>query len=741
MTPLADAPATLTKDELIKRLQEPLKAIASETLSSDDPERLAGINRARRNMLFWQGDQFVFPQWQDDGASADWAIYAGFSADGGNADGGNPSMAIPINMIRADGAKYAAVVSQRPPAIKAVPDDLADSNSVIASQQQEAVVRECFEREQVRDKQRQMARDQWLTGPTYVLTEYVTDGSKYGYSSEPTIETKEVRHRSGMTLTIPVPGKTKRFANGAVEIRLYNMLSVRHPHEAKSIDECHVLEFAEMHHKSVLLDIYGDKVREKDQANSSVSGSAATQQALQALADVESIRHTGRVQRKDYWLYVRRWYQARMYSLIEDKELRAAMQEQYPDGLHAAWVQGRLVDISNERASDKWSVCKSGLDDRILGDALAQDSMQFQRCLNDLVNLAVETVLRAIPRTVIDQSLIDREAMRDNAALPAEMIFTKNTPGRALSDLMGKLPTAEVSSQLAPLAQAIRQFTIDNNGMRPELYGGGQATQTFREALQRKNQALQQIEPFYAQTLLCWCSVASNLVKETAKYASGIIKPKSSGSIFDTEAAIVDLSNLPTTGVHMEAAEGFPMSYAEMVGVLQDLLGQTNPEVIQALGLTDPVNIPIVRELLLSIPGFKSPMEDGVKKAEWVIRQLLQEQPVEQVDPITGFPTGEMQPSLPPDDWDDHQFMADMLTKWMNSKRGINERMANPSGFDNVEARWRAEKLLAMPAQVPVEGGAPQDQGDSQGQEAQSAPESPLAEAPLPPINEVAQAA
>jgi hypothetical protein len=48
---------------------------------------------------------------------------------------------------------------------------------------------------------------------------------------------------------------------------------------------------------------------------------------------------------------------------------------------------------------------------------------------------------------------------------------------------------------LVPLLDKLRAYGQDISGIRPEISGGGQPTATYREARQRKDQALQQLAP------------------------------------------------------------------------------------------------------------------------------------------------------------------------------------------------------------------------------------------------------
>jgi hypothetical protein len=321
----------------------------------------------------------------------------------------------------------------------------------------------------------------------------------------------------------------------------------------------------------------------------------------------------------------------------------------------------------------------------------------IQRVLNDLANLAIETVLRSIAQTIVDQMLLDRETLSKKEAIPNEIIFTMSPMGQDISRMIAQIPPARVSDQLVPLFQLFRMLQQDITGIRPELTGGGQPSQTYREAKQRKDQALMQLKPQADEQSLFWEQVATNTVKLRARYGSGQIKHHEETAI-GFESHVVDLAELSETGWHAEADDGIPMSYTEQSDRLYAILHEAKPEIQQSLSLLDPINLDVNLELL-GLPNHHSTYENQKKKTTADIQELLRGQPVP-------GPDGQMQSSIPADEYDDHQFTAEFIRQWMVSPGGQDKKMQVPQGFENVRLMQEAhQKMSAPPSEPPVKAG------------------------------------
>jgi hypothetical protein len=313
-----------------------------------------------------------------------------------------------------------------------------------------------------------------------------------------------------------------------------------------------------------------------------------------------------------------------------------------------------------------------------------------------------------------------------------------------LDDAIARLPLAEFSPQTPALLNLLRAWSQDINGIRPEIYGGGPATNTFREAKQRKDQAMMQLQPSFDEIQRFWEKICENGTVQLARFGSGTIKEKSEGSEFGSETEVVDIADLSMDGVHCEAEEGIPMTFAEEAGMLKELLSTLAPEVQAAMGLLDPLNIPQVHRLLMPLSGFKVPQENELQKIEKQIKQLLEMTPIEEIDQMTGQSTGQFRPSIPPDDFeDDHMFVVEVIKKWCNSPRGIKMREQNPEGYQNVKSFGQAHMAMIPPppmpdgSPVPAMGpGGPSPEGEvPQVSNAVPPPEGEMGP-PLPPLNE-----
>ena len=120
------------------------------------------------------------------------------------------------------------------------------------------------------------------------------------------------------------------------------------------------------------------------------------------------------------------------------------------------------------------------------------------------------------------------------------------------------------------------------------------------------------------------------------------------------------------------------------------------PEVQQALGFLDPLNIGTVLEML-GIPGFESTVQDQKVKVLEMVDQLLQGQPMPAPPPPLGQPPLPPAPSIPIDDYDNAAMVSSLMAKWMIGRKGQKAKQENPNGFANVHASWQAYQKAATP--------------------------------------------
>lgn len=691
----------LTNKDIIARFDSELtKVIQASADPAFEFERQILIVQARLNWEFVKNQHFTVPgaEITPFGNYADWSYFDPGLANS-EETGPDIKLAPPVNVLGADLYKFMGVMAANAPRVKGVPDDVCDPDSIHSAFVADVNLRDLWWKQKIDRKWKALAFHQYTTGPGYIRTIWNADAKKYGQSIEPKIEI--VQGPDG----IPMPqqsGETA-YANGDAEVQIYSVLDVAHAYEAKELDQVGWLRCQVMRSKWELLAKYCgcdgepgplDKWRESEVPDDDPDASAYT--AAEAKEAVSTPSGTGRSKKPNFWRFTEWWLDPYLFEAILDQTVRAMLKEHFPDGLYVARVGSVTVEIDNRKITDEWAICRVGRGEKLLERPIASDVLPLNRAIDDLFGMSIETVLRAITRTVVDNQLLDREALNTNEAVPDEFILTTMPVDGDLNKRIFQVPPAHLSDQVRPLMEFARALMQDIDGIRPELAGGGAPTQTFREAKQRKDQALAQLAPQSQAMLDAAEATGKNLVRLRAKYGAGTVKAQRK-TAYGSKTDVVDIASLKDEGWHVEADDNFPMTVVDQRDAVYSMLKEFPPEVQQALSILDPLNITKLTELL-QIPGFQSATEEQVQKTLKRIDRLLAEEPVPGMPGPDGQP-GPPSPSIQPDSWDNHQLVAPIMAKFMVANDDI--RNGNPGGWANLVAAYEEEEKLAAPPPLP----------------------------------------
>lgn len=237
------------------------------------------------------------------------------------------------------------------------------------------------------------------------------------------------------------------------------------------------------------------------------------------------------------------------------------------------------------------------------------------------------------------------------------------------------------------------------DGVQPVLFGGGPSFDTWRQSAQARNMALMQIDPQDEAIKFFVQDSTTNGVKLLAKYGVGsaVIPPakKTSFSI----AQELQFQDLSEDGWRIEPVDSVPMTYAEQVQRVGELSSE-NPQLASAIGLGHPVNAKETQQMF-GIPGFYAPGENEEEAALELIDRLLQEAPVEDLDPMTGRPV--LRASIRPKSFEhkNHALFAEIFRTWCNSQVGRREEQINQTGYQNVQLHGQEQDELAAAAMAP----------------------------------------
>lgn len=685
----------LNKDDILRQFGAEIDKIIA---ASEDPtfeyERQVLILQARLNWMFVRNQHFTVPGTDVTpfSSASDWGSYFDPGVGNSQETGADIKLSTPVNIVGANLYRYIGVMAANAPRVKGVPDDVHDPDSIHAAYNADVNIRDIWWKQHVDRQWKTLAFHQYVTGPTYLRVVWNTDRRKYGESVEPQIEI--VEGPDG----IPLPQVTgqQSYANGDVELRVHTVFDCSHPWEATEISNCGWFTCEVMASKWELLSRFKgkdgnagplDKYRDGDLPEDLSASTVAANEAKEATA---SPSNQGRSKRPNRWRIKEYWLEPYYFEAIENEEVREGFKSHFKDGLYIAKVGNVKVEIDNRNVCDEWTVCRVGRGDKISDRPIASDIVPLNRSIDDLWGLSIETVLRAIPQTIVDNQLLDREAMSTKEAVVGEVILTTMPVDGDVNKRWFQIPAARLSDQVRPIMELARSFMDDISGCRAELAGGGQPTQTFREAKQRKDQALAQLAPQAQAMLEASAAFAENAVKMRAKFGAGTVKAQQK-TAYGIKTDVADISQLQEDGWHAEADDQFPMTDADRRDGVYSMLKEFPPEVQQALSILDPLNIMALSELL-QIPGFDSKVSEQKKKTLQDIEKLLQEEAIQ-------GPDGKTQPSIPPDSFDAHDLVSMIMQAWLVGNADV--RNDRPQNFANVVARYEAEMGLANPPAPP----------------------------------------
>lgn len=694
------AEGVYTNEEIIKRFND---ALTQTTKAAADPtydfERQVLIAQARLQWLMFRGQQNVGLGLSQNDYGGTQVDYVPFDYGSGQEETGADVRLCPnMNVLGGDGYKFMAVMGSSSPRVKAIADNLRSPEDIAAAHCADVNIRDLWIANKIDRKWKIPAFHLYVTGPCFIRGFWNTDKVKYGASKEPKLQI--IQGPDG--LPIPQQIGIQEYANGDAEISFHSVLEVSIPWQAQELAG-HPLKLERMMSKWALLAKFPgvdgelgplDQWRDGQVPDDEITGASVS--AAEAKVAVTVPSSTAQGKRSNEWRFTEWWIPPHLFESIISPEARRVIKNQFQNGIYIARVGSITVELREVRVTDEWTVATVNRGETIMDRPICADNVPIQRAVNDLSGMALETILRAITQTIMDSQLIDRQAMSTKEAVPAEIILTALPVDGDISKRIYQIPPAHLSDQAIPLLDKFRALGQDISGIRPELSGGGAPTSTYREARQRKDQALGQLAPQSQSMRDAAADLARILVNLRCQYGTGTVT-STKRSAYGMVTDVADMEDLSECGWHPEADDEFPLTSSDRRDALFSILKEFSPDVQQALSVLDPLNIEETLELI-QIPGFQSATADQKQKTLADIDKLLQQQPIPGAPGPDGQP-GPPQPSISPDMFDDHQLVSMIVARWLVGPVG--QKQAGTPGFLNVVAFWNAHFQLAQPPQPP----------------------------------------
>lgn len=778
MTPLPNPdPKASRAHPLVKPLRDALKRFVQEEIYPDvDPEKHYQYALARRSYLYWDGFQNIFPSIRN-GIVYD---FNPIPLPGQSNYYDDPNRNIQglydsnINLVRGQGNKFIAVLSNRAPNAKAVPLQPESDTLARRARIADKVLMALRRMWDVDEVQRQMAFDAWTFGTWFNLVYWQVDAGKYGTTEVPKfVETSAiVRYWNCQTcgqfipqdpppptcprcggrifaptdpLVIPQiqAAGSSSYPNGAPEILTETITTVTVPFYSKGLDDASWLWFEHDAHKGRLVEIYqGETIDMIDSATGGMPGWGTASQASLLGSTTRDLMATKMgsplLRRRSRWLYSRFWVPPSTYWLFRSDQqvtignitrpIRDVMREVFPRGSKWCFIEGQLVDIQPEALTDVWAVGKPGVAPYIYCHPISYDLIPIADMVNLQHALFEETVQRNIPITLIDPDILDLDALENRPGVPGEFIPIQEGNGGRLSDGIYSVTMAKIEPEVARWVEGLVAMGQELTGVLPAIFGGDAGSQTAREAELKRNQALMQLGLVWNGMRQAWRGIYTNAFRLIQRHGAYALR---NFGLTEQDLHEVDSIFSPDgqlAGIAIEIEESIPATWGQIRDAISFIL-QGGPPMWQLMGLQEPTNASKVKDAM-GLAGWAVPGNGAREYLMDEIRGLAQEQPAP--GPQGLMASRQIDTFLVPPD-----MAIAIMREWLMSDEGRNLREINPAGYANVMAAAVAIQMAqaqAMAAQAPPPGPpGPGDKGDEKGGASGAGPGAPPSPGPPGP--------
>jgi hypothetical protein len=396
----------------------------------------------------------------------------------------------------------------------------------------------------------------------------------------------------------------------------------------------------------------------------------------------------------------RTWIQPWAWDIENDKAFGDRMRAMFPSGMLLVSTGQTFLNAREASLTKEWTWAgtheKFGMYPPTPGDVV----VPFQKKYNDLSNILQEGIDRGFCGLLLaNEDLIGSKAFQGKPLLPGILnpVKLKKTgpPGsQRLQDALWQFEI-ELKIQEAMEYQKNQAFNAQMfAGVPPQLYGGegDPSIETFGGQQQQLNTALGKLNIYWenlkdehaeADMLAVNCA-KDNLTEDMRKVV------EDQGSEFRNE--YVKLDDLQgSVRAYSDTDQGLPVTAAELRQRWMDLLNAAEKNPVAQAVFDDPENMEQAAASI-GVPGMVVPGQAMRVKVRQIIAQLLQAEPIPQMDPQTGQPTGVMLPSIMPKQTDDFDVARKTVKQYAQKNFDLEDEV--PDGWANMMAYYT--QLVAM---------------------------------------------
>lgn len=420
------------------------------------------------------------------------------------------------------------------------------------------------------------------------------------------------------------------------------------------------------------------------------------------------------------------WLRPAAFECLQDTKDVEYLKKKFPNGAKVIFVDDTIAEYENQSLDDHWTLTHNPLSDYLYFNPLGMLLTSVQEITNDIISLTLQTIEHGIPQTFADPAVLNFNQYQQQETSPGAIYPATPKGGKTMGDAFYEVRTATLSAEVLPFANQVQSLGQVVSGALPSLFGGDlQGSKTASQYSMSRAQALQRLQNTWKMFTTWWKIVFSKTIPSYIKDMQDderYVERDSSGNFINIVIHRAELEG-KLGQIELESNENLPITFAQQKDMVMQMLQAQNP-LLQQL-MMDPQNLPILYEAL-GIPDLNIPGQDSRNKQYDEIKDLLATEPTEvppdmmQVEEAMamGMPMPQPieEPSVPVEEFDNHQVELEICIHWLNSEAGIQAKYENQVGYQNVVLHARAHKMAMMQQQIeqaammappPSDGAAP----------------------------------
>ena len=416
--------------------------------------------------------------------------------------------------------------------------------------------------------------------------------------------------------------------------------------------------------------------------------------------------------------YHRTFFQPDAYDYLDSRQDAQLLHDKFPEGLCLATLGEDPLDARKCPMHKEWTWAGVRTDLGLYPPSRVSPAMPIQDEINDNENTSQEYCDRLASGILIYNMKLVGKQLNNQHLAPGRMIGIpmQRDDGRALSDVFMQLKT-EISPEVFKRSEALKMTIQLLTRIVPQTYGG---TQKDIDTAKGQEQALRvamgvlwgdwdQIRQETARaSMLSVDCFAANAVDDVYD----VIQDEDSPDFRNEPIRLADLAG--KAHAHPEADQAYPMGFEQQRDLYMKMI-----EFILSRGKENPILMEILnnyqnrRQMIryLGPPDMQLPEEDARRWVQADVAKVIEQQPIQALNPVTGAP--EMQCSVTPnadllkDYWD----QAIEVVVIYGLKNGAKLLEESEPGFDNLmlyleKLRMMQQMQMAPPMPGPASAAA-----------------------------------